>query len=112
MNYSAQKISLLLLMFLGIVSIPIGQSLAINVDFTDSESGHCYGCEDSIEQIKDHCVEKDCVLDSCIGSGSVAFYFDPSALVFSPVRVKTLGYWSLVQFQSQIPRPLYRPPIA
>ena len=53
MNYSVKKASLLLLVFLGIIFFPIGQSLATNVDFTDSESGHCYGCEDSIEQVRE-----------------------------------------------------------
>ena len=112
MIYSARKISLLLLFFLGIVFIPIGQSIAIDIDIMDSDSSHCYGCDDSIEQVKDHCVDIDCALDFCNGSCSVAFYFNPSAFVFSAVHVKTLGYRHLPQFQSQFTTPLYRPPIA
>jgi hypothetical protein len=112
MKYSAQKLSLLLLVFLGIIFIPIGQSLATNVDFTDSESTHCYGCEDPIEQVRDHCDIKDCVQDSCLGSCSVTLYFNAPVLVYSLVRAKTLVYWNSPQFHSQISAPLYRPPIA
>ena len=112
MKYSAQKISLLLIVFSGIIFIPIGQSLATNVDFTDSESTHCYGCEDSIEQVRDHCDIKDCVQDSCIGSCSITLYFSAPVLAYSLVRAKTLVHWNSPQFRSQFTTPLYRPPIA
>ena len=112
MKYSAKKLSLLLLVFLGIIFIPIGKSLATNVNFTDSESTHCYGCEDSIEQVRSHCDIKDCVQDSCISSCSITLYFSAPVLVYSLVRAKTLVYWNLPQFQSQFATPLYRPPIA
>lgn len=112
MNYSARKTSLLLLLLLSIVFIPIGQSIANGIDFMGPDSSHCYDCKDSIEQAKDHCVDKDCALVGCISSCSAAFYFNPSALVFSPERVKTLSYWHLPKFRSQITRPNYRPPIA
>ena len=112
MNYSAKKISLLLLLILSIVFIPIGRSVAIEIDAMDSDSSRCYGCEGSTEQVKDHCVEKGCGFDSCIGSGSVTLYFSAPVLVYSLVRAKTLVYWNSSQFQSQFTAPLYRPPIA
>ncbi len=112
MNYTARKISLLLLLFLSIAFIPIGQSIAIDIDVMDSEFEFCHGCEGSTEQAKDHCIDKDCALGGCISSCSVAFYFDPSTLAFSLVRVKTLSYGNLLKFQSQITAPNYRPPIA
>ena len=111
MNYSAQTAPLMLLLFLSIIFIPMGQSYAIDINVMGSDSSHCYDCEDSIELFEDHCVDKTCMLDSCIGSSSVAFYFNPAALVFSPVEVKIPGFGNLPEFQSQHITPLYRPPI-
>ncbi len=112
MIYSAKKIFLLLLLFLGIIFIPIGQSIAVGSDIMDSGFSHYNGCDDSLEQVNDHCNDQFCALDSCIGSCSVVLYVNISPLVFSPVRVKPLGYRYLQQFQSRTTIPLYRPPIA
>lgn len=112
MKYSTQKISLLLLVFIGIIFIPIGQSLATNMNLTDSESTHCYGCEDSIELVRDHYEFKDCVQDSCIVSCFVTLYFGQPVLVYSVLRAKTQLFSNSPQFRSQFTTPLYRPPIA
>ncbi len=85
--------------------------MAVDIDVMDANSSHCYGCEDSLGQIKDHCVDTDCALDSCVGSCSVAFYYNPSAIVFPPVRVNAFGYRNITQFQSMFATPLYRRPI-
>ncbi len=99
-----------LLLVFSIVFAPVGQSIAI--DMVDMAKG-CTECSSHMDE-NSSCVNNGCFQDGCINSFSVSpfsFLTPFSALDIDDLSFRFRDRYD-PHFTSQVPLPLYRPPIA
>ena len=111
-----KKAILHLFVVISIAFAPIGQSMAIGMTDNVDMSGMmkvCLNCDHDMDQPGTTCIDGGCVANGCVSSSvSSVFFFTETVSVSAPGDLSSMhGHFYQGHYLSQIPLPLYRPPI-